>query len=152
VRCFLACLGFVLAGLGPTVLDAEPWKKDELIEAADLAKQIEARNAPTIICVTFPILYRQKHIRGAKYAGPGNKPDGIKDLEALAVTLSTDAEVVLYCGCCPMKDCPNIRPAYQTMKHLGFKVVRVLNIPNNIHNDWTAKGYPAEPLPAARTV
>jgi thiosulfate/3-mercaptopyruvate sulfurtransferase len=44
-----------------------------------------------------------------------------------------------------MKDCPNIRPAYETIKRMGFKAVRVLSIPNNMHNDWTMKGYPSEP-------
>jgi thiosulfate/3-mercaptopyruvate sulfurtransferase len=143
-------LRFLAAGLTPAAFGAEPWKNSDLIEPADLARQIEAEAAPTIICVTFPFLYRQRHIRSAKYAGPGNKAEGVKSLEALATTLSKDAQVVVYCGCCPMKDCPNIRPAYQTMKHMGFKAVRVLNIPTNMHNDWVTKGYPTEPTQAHR--
>ena len=139
--------GFVAAALAPATFGAEPWKDRELIEPADLAKQIDAGTAPTIICVTFPSLYRQRHVRGAKFAGPGNKPEGIKDLEAVAQTLSRDAEVVIYCGCCPMKDCPNIRPAYRTMKSMGFQSVRVLDIPTNMHTDWTTKGYATEPPP-----
>jgi hypothetical protein len=143
--------GVVLLGFAPAAFGAEPWAERELIEPADLAKQIEAGTAPSIICVTFPFLYRQRHVRGAKYAGPGNKPEGIEDLEAFAATLSKGSEVVVYCGCCPMKDCPNIRPAYETLKRMGFKSVRVLNIPNNLHNDWITKGYPSEPPQAPRT-
>lgn len=142
--------GLVAAGLAPAAFGAEPWAESEVIKPADLAKQMEAGTAPPIICVAFPVLYRQRHIRGAKYAGPGNKPDGIKELEALAATLAKDSEVVIYCGCCPMKDCPNIRPAYETLKRMGFKAVRVLNIPNNMHNDWVTKGYPSEPPQAPR--
>jgi thiosulfate/3-mercaptopyruvate sulfurtransferase len=142
--------GIMVARFAPAAFGAEPWTDSELIKPADLAKQIEAGAAPPIVCVAFPFLYRQRHIRGAKYAGPGDKPEGIKDLEALAATLSKDSEVVVYCGCCPMKDCPNIRPAYDTLKRMGFKRVRVLNIPNNMHNDWITKGYPSEPPQAPR--
>jgi hypothetical protein len=43
-----------------------------------------------------------------------------------------------------MVKCPNIRPAYRTLKELGFQHVRVLNINTNMHEDWFGKGYPAE--------
>ena len=133
------------ASFAPTVFGAELWTQGEVIQPADLAKRIEAGTAPPVICVAFPFLYRQRHIRGAKFAGPANKPEGIKELEALAATLSKEDEVAVYCACCPMKDCPNVRPAYETLKRLGFKMIRVVNIPNNMHNDWTTKGYPCEP-------
>ena len=143
--------GLLVAGAVPAAFGADPWAESELIKPADLAKQMETGSAPPIICVAFPVLYRQRHIRGAKYAGPGNKPEGIKELEVLAAALSKDSDVVIYCGCCPMKDCPNIRPAYETLKRMGFKAIRVLNIPNNMHNDWTTKGYPSEPPQEPRT-
>ena len=149
----LSCMvgGFLASGFARAGFGADPWTESELVKPAELAKQIEAGTAPPVICVAFPLLYRQRHIRGAKYAGPGNKPEGIQDLEALAGTLSKDSEIVIYCGCCPMKDCPNIRPAYEALKGMGFKAVRVLSIPNNVHNDWTTKGYPSEPPQAPRT-
>lgn len=138
----------MMAGVVHTASAAEPWSESELIQPAELAKQVEAGTAPPIVCVAFPFLYRQRHIKGAKYAGPGNKPEGIKELEALAATLPKNSEVVIYCGCCPMKDCPNIRPAYATLKRMGFNKVRVLNVPTNMHTDWSSKGYPSEPPPA----
>jgi 3-mercaptopyruvate sulfurtransferase SseA len=144
--------GLIAAGLPRVAFGADPWIESELVKPADLAKQIDAKTAAPIICVAFPVLYRQRHIRGAKYAGPGNTPEGIKDLERLAATFSKDSEVVVYCGCCPMKDCPNIRPAYETLRRMGIKAVRVLNIPNNLHNDWTTKGYPCEPPQVPRMI
>jgi hypothetical protein len=131
-------------------LAADPWTEDEVIQPAALAKRMTGA-APPIVCVAFPKLYEQRHIRGAKFAGPGEKPEGIKELEALAADFSKDSELVIYCGCCPMKECPNIRPAYDALKRLGFTKVRVLHIPNNLHNDWVTKGYPAEPPQAPRT-
>lgn len=134
-----------LAALAPSVrAAANPWSDAEIIQPADLAKRVQAGTAPPIFCVAFPPLYRQRHIKGAKYAGPGNKPEGIKSLETAVAALSKDAEVVLYCGCCPMDVCPNIRPSYETLKHLGFKKIRVLSVPVNMHTDWSSKGYPTE--------
>jgi hypothetical protein len=60
-----------------------------------------------------------------------------------------DADIVLYCGCCPMEHCPNIRPAYQALKESGFTRVRVLRIPTNMAADWYGKGYPSEAGSAA---
>lgn len=97
-----------------------------------------------ILCVTFPVLYRQKHIPHAEFAGPANKPEGIAKLRAAVESLEKGAPVVIYCGCCPMDKCPNVRPAYRALKELGFQHIRVLDLPTNFHTDWTAKGYPVE--------
>jgi len=40
--------------------------------------------------------------------------------------------------------CPNVRPAYRTLKEMGFTNVRVLNIPTNMNADWYSKNYPTE--------
>ena len=120
-----------------------------LIEPADLAKTLEsAARKPTVICVAFPVLYRSKHITGALYAGPGNKPEGIEALKKAVAGMPKDADIVLYCGCCPMERCPNIRPAYQALKDASFTRVRVLRIPTNMSTDWYTQGYPSEAGPA----
>ena len=97
-----------------------------------------------IICVTFPILYRQKHIPGAQLAGPADKPEGLAKLKAAVAHLPRIEEIVIYCGCCPMDKCPNIRPAYRALKKTEFEHIRVLNLPTNFHTDWVAKGYPVD--------
>ena len=125
--------------------DADPWTKNELLDAAVLAKEMKSSNPPTtVICVAFNVLYRQRHIEHAKYAGPGNKAEGIDDLKKLVASLPKTSDIVLYCGCCPMDRCPNIRPAYQALRELGFSHVRVLSMPTNFHTDWASKGYPVE--------
>ena len=123
----------------------DPWTRSELMQPADLAALLNStKRRPHIFCVAFPVLYRQRHIIHAEYAGPGNKPEGITALRAAAASLPRDAEIVIYCGCCPMVKCPNVRPAYGALKEAGFKNVRVLDIPENFHADWAAKGYPVE--------
>jgi hypothetical protein len=89
-------------------------------------------------------LYRQRHVLHARFAGPAGKPEGLKALREAVEAQPKDSEIVIYCGCCPMQKCPNIRPAYQLLKELGFTRIRVLDLPTDFHADWSAKGYPVE--------
>jgi len=129
---------------------ADPWAKSELMEPAAFAKELQSGKTPTIISVAFPVLYRARHVVRAIDAGPGNKPEGIALLRKVVAPLPKSADIVLYCGCCPMVKCPNLRPAYRTLKELGYAHVRVVNIPTNMHEDWYTKNYPSEPGPAGK--
>ena len=122
---------------------SDPWTKSEVLEPSVLASQMKD-GKPTILCVAFPNLYKLKHISHAGFAGPGSKAEGIDMLKKAVANLPKDADLVIYCGCCPMVKCPNIRPAYRTLKELGFTHVRVLDIPTNMHTDWYSKNYPTE--------
>jgi thiosulfate/3-mercaptopyruvate sulfurtransferase len=125
---------------------ADPWLKSELLEPADFAATLRSPSAkqPAIFCVAFPVLYRSRHIVHAILAGPGSKPEGIEALKTAVAAKPKDSDIVLYCGCCPMEKCPNLRPAYRTLKELGYTHVRVLSIPTNMHTDWYSKDYPSE--------
>jgi len=122
-----------------------PWSKGELMQPSSLAQLIKSSTtAPTIISVVYPVMYRQRHILHARLAGPGNKDEGIEALRQAVQSLSKTSQIVIYCGCCPMEKCPNLRPAYQALKKLGFTQIRVLDLPTNFHTDWAEKGYPVE--------
>ncbi|HVO98010.1 MAG TPA: hypothetical protein VMT15_08075 [Bryobacteraceae bacterium] len=123
---------------------SDPWSKPELMEPSALAGQLKGAKPPVVICVAFPMLYKLKHIAHAQFAGPGSKPEGIEALKKAVANLPKDADVVIYCGCCPMVKCPNIRPAYSALKQMGFTHIRVLSIPDNMNADWYAKNYPTE--------
>jgi rhodanese-related sulfurtransferase len=130
---------------------SDPWSPKELLEPQTFAAELAQSQKPAkIIAVAFPPLYRQRHIAGAVYAGPGNKAEGIEALKKEVAGVSKDSDIVLYCGCCPMERCPNIRPAYKALKEMGYSRVRVLHVPNNMHIDWYAKNYPSEPAIAER--
>ena len=133
-----AVLGFAQTGAGP-------WPESVIMEPADLARILQASGKkPSVVCVAFPVLYRSRHIKNAVFAGPGGRPEGIAALKKAVAGMPKDADVVLYCGCCPMEKCPNIRPAYQALKEMGFTRVRVLRIPTNMAVDWYGKSYPSE--------
>ncbi|HEY3742530.1 MAG TPA: rhodanese-like domain-containing protein [Bryobacteraceae bacterium] len=133
--------GLCLCQQGP-----DPWPSAALLDPAALANILKSPGArqPHVISVVFPVLYRARHIEHAVFAGPGSKPEGVEALKKAVAGLDKDADIVLYCGCCPMDRCPNIRPAFRVLAELGYKHVRVLNIPDNLKTDWTDKGYPVE--------
>lgn len=141
--------GFFIAAASPTQLWAhspDPWTSRDLIEPERLANTLgQSGTHITIICVAFPVLYRQRHIPGAELAGPASKEEGLNNLRNALGKLSKGEPIVLYCGCCPMSKCPNIRPAYTMTKGLGFSRVNVLNLHESFHADWVVKGYPVEP-------
>jgi rhodanese-related sulfurtransferase len=125
---------------------ADPWSAADLLEPAVLAKTLQSSNAkpPVVLAVAFPVLYNNKHLPRAIFAGPGSTAAGIEALKKAAAGLDKDSDIVIYCGCCPMEKCPNIRPAYSALKQMGFTKVRVLHVPTNMATDWFDKGYPSE--------
>ena len=89
-------------------------------------------------------LYNGGHIPGALFYGPGSNERGIADLKKYAATLPENSDVVLYCGCCPLEKCPNLRPAFTSLKDMRFARLRVLLLPTSFNTDWVEKGYPVK--------
>jgi rhodanese-related sulfurtransferase len=137
------CLAILLFGAQAGRSNSDPWTGQETMQPEDLAKLLVA-GGPQILMVGPRILFNGAHIKGAVYAGPAGKPEGLDNLTKAADSLAKDRPIVLYCGCCPMEKCPNIRPAFQQLKELGYQRVKVLIVPTNLHDDWVAKGYPVE--------
>ncbi len=139
-----------LAGGGASVAFAQQggaapgWTEKQLIEPAELAAKLRGplRDRPAILQVGFRVLYDGAHIPGSIYAGPASTRDGLELLRNTAARISRDRPVVIYCGCCPMDKCPNIRPAYNTLAKMGFRSLRVLDLPQDFDHDWVEKGYP----------
>src|SRR5450631_2055368 len=127
----------------------DPWTKAEIMEPAVLVEALNSGKPPVILCTAFSVLYRSKRIPHALEAGPGSKPEGIALLKKAVANLPKDSDIVIYCGCCPMVKCPNIRPAYRRLKEMGFTHFRILNVPENMHTDWYTKNYPSEDGSAA---
>ena len=142
---FAALLGAaVWSAWGDT--PADPWTAKELMAPKALADQLQSGSSkPVVIAVVFPVMYRQRHVTGALFAGPGRDAEGIAALKAAVKDVAKNAEIVLYCGCCPMVRCPNIRPAFRTLKEMGYTNVRVLELETNFHTNWSSQGYPSEP-------
>ena len=126
-----------------THADTDPWTKAQTVQPADLVKELANPNgAPTVICVGFRRLYSAAHIQGAQYHGTAGNDEGLKELTAWAAEIPRSTNLVIYCGCCPMERCPNIRPAFKALQELGFKNLRVLLLQQDFATDWVDKGFP----------
>jgi hypothetical protein len=123
----------------------DPWKDTDLIQPQALAARITGNTPkPKILYVGFPILYRGAHISGAQLAGPASKPEGLELLKQTAAKLPRDQDLIIYCGCCPWDQCPNVRPAFRLLHDMGFTHLKLVTIPTNMSTDWITKGYPVE--------
>jgi len=120
-----------------------PWNPSDLVPPAQLNNQLAAvkQGKIVLIHVGFAVMYRMGHIPGSQYAGPAAKPDGLAALKKLVANVPRNHQIIIYCGCCPWADCPNIRPAFRVLKEMGFSNLKILDIPDRLSNDWTAKGY-----------
>lgn len=113
------------------------------ISAAELAAILHGSGPkPLILSVGPERLYRTAHIQGAEYAGMAAEPAGLQELRERVQKLKRTAEIVIYCGCCPWQHCPNIHPAYNELRKMGFTHVKALYLPNNFKTDWDDAGYP----------
>ena len=118
----------------------------DLIQPAELAASLRSASAPrpVILQVGSHVLYSEAHIAGAQYAGAAGQDDGLQTLRDHVAKLPKDAPIVIYCGCCPWSRCPNIAPAYDHLRALGFSHVKVLYIAENFGANWVDPGYPVD--------
>jgi thiosulfate/3-mercaptopyruvate sulfurtransferase len=117
---------------------------DRLVQPEALARLLADSTArqPVVLQVGFKVLFRSGHIPRSRYAGPGSKPEGLAALKQALIGIPRQQAVVLYCGCCPWTDCPNVHPAFQAARAMGFRNVRVLFVAKNLQHDWVDKGFP----------
>ncbi len=115
-----------------------------LVQPADLAARLQNGSAPKplILQVGSHVLFAEAHIPAAEYAGPGGQAEGLQALRTRVANLPKDTPIVIYCGCCPWSRCPNIAPAYDQLRTLGFKQLKVLYIADNFGANWVDQGYP----------
>jgi len=111
---------------------------DELVKILQSAKS----EKPLMIQVGSHVLYTQAHIPGSEYIGPASSESGLQLLRKRVEPLPRKRFIVLYCGCCPWSHCPNVKPADDALRAMGFTNVKVLYIPGNFGMDWVEKGFP----------
>jgi thiosulfate/3-mercaptopyruvate sulfurtransferase len=124
----------------------DPWSAAQIIQPADFARKLGDKNGtpPTVVYVGFRTLFAGGHIPGATFHGSASTEQGLTDLKKWADTLPRSTNLVIYCGCCPLDKCPNIRPAFTALSSMGFKKLRVLVLPTNFATDWAGKDYPIQ--------
>jgi thiosulfate/3-mercaptopyruvate sulfurtransferase len=130
-------------GSGP---GAESIPAADLIGTDELAKIVQSSTAPhpLLFYVGFRPLFVQAHIPGSEYYGPASNPAVMEQLRKRLEKVPRNKFIVLYCGCCPWNHCPNVKPAYEAVRGMGFTKFKVLYVPSNLGTDWANKGFPLE--------
>jgi thiosulfate/3-mercaptopyruvate sulfurtransferase len=115
-----------------------------LINPEELVKllQTSGKEKPLMIQVGSHVLFSQAHIPGSEYIGPASSESGVQQLRKRVESLPRTKFIILYCGCCPWGRCPNVKPADDALRALGFTDVKVLYIADNFGTNWVDKGYP----------
>jgi thiosulfate/3-mercaptopyruvate sulfurtransferase len=114
------------------------------ISPEDLLKMLQhpGKEKPLLIQVGSHVLYQQAHIPGSEYIGPASSEAGVQQLRKRVAPLPRASLIVLYCGCCPWGNCPNVKPADDALQAMGFTNVKVLYTSDNFGANWVDKGYP----------
>ena len=131
VTCFTAITTFAQ--------QAEPWRPDQLLEPKDLAATLNDSKQPQPLIISVGPAGLTK---GSVETGDVKEKENLKKLRTLLAKEDKKKEIVIYCGCCPFKDCPNIRPAFRLLNEMHFVNHKLLNLPHNIKVDWLSKKYP----------
>ena len=119
----------------------EPWTNKELKDPAALAATLADAKAPKPAIFNIgPV----QDIKGAISIGPTVVPENLDKLKQQLAKVPKDKEVIIYCGCCPFRRCPNIRPAFELLKKMKYTKGKLLNLPSSLKDDWISKGYPME--------
>lgn len=118
---------------------AEPWKPNQLMDPAALAALVKQPNAPKPLLISIG---PAGLIPGSVEVGPTGTAENLNKLKTLLAKEKRDRAIVIYCGCCPFRNCPNVRPAFQLLNSMGFTKHQLLNLPTNMKVDWIDKGYP----------
>jgi thiosulfate/3-mercaptopyruvate sulfurtransferase len=109
-----------------------------LMEPAQLAQIIQKNEASPIIYSIGPGAV----IKNSVDIGSIKEPVNMQEFKNRLSKLPKDADIVVYCGCCPFEHCPNVRPAVAALKEMKFTNYKLLNLSHNVKTDWLDKGYP----------
>ena len=117
------------------------WKESQLMAPANLAKMLNdtLNKKPLLYSIGF-----SGGIKGSVELGPAAEKENLEKFKSEISNLDRNAEIIIYCGCCPFENCPNIRPAFSLLNELKFTNHKLLNLSENLKVDWIDKGYPVK--------
>ena len=115
------------------------WTQKDLIQPSELAALIANPKAKQALIFNIGVV---DDIKGAKHMGAASEKEKLEKFRQALTSLPKSTLLVVYCGCCPFERCPNIRPAFNMMKSMGFTNGELLNLPTNLKQNWIDKGYP----------
>lgn len=140
--CLLLCLSIIILSLGSFKKgELGNWKEKQLITPEALLKQINKGDTANLLLLnTGPV----EDIKGAVTIGAVEDARNLAKLTEYLKDVPKNKQVVIYCGCCPLSVCPNLKPAYNVLKEMKFKNYKILKLTHDLQEDWIDKGYPIQ--------
>jgi len=152
--CLLIALSSAAIGFSPRGTSSGAFSQSAAAREIPAANQIEpkqwaemlaqSKEKPAAVCVGFQFLYTSAHVPGAVYLGPARTDAGLDLLRKWAEKLPRNKMLLIYCGCCPWDNCPNIHPAFEALRKMGFTRIKVVHITQDFDKDWVEQGFPIE--------
>ena len=90
------------------------------------------------------MLFSKGRVPGAKQLPALDSDEGPRALREALARVPPETEIVVYCGCCPVRNCPNVRPASAAIRALKRANAHVLDLPTRFSTDWSDKGFAVE--------
>jgi thiosulfate/3-mercaptopyruvate sulfurtransferase len=134
---YLCILFFLILSLNGFSQNA--FKPDQLIQPDVLAKKIAEPDAKRPIILNVGA---EENIKSAIEIGPLSSPSKQDAFKKAMAKIDKNEEIIIYCGCCKLKDCEKIQIALNYVKSKGYNKVKILNLPENLQKDWIDKEYP----------
>ena len=135
----IAALLLLSIAVAFTKKQPEPWRPDQLMTPKDLAVIINSSTEPKPLIIGVG---PAGLIKDAVDIGPTQEKENLNKLKELLSKEKRDRDIVIYCGCCPFQNCPNIRPAFSLLNSMKFTKHKLLDLPHNLKADWINYGYP----------
>jgi len=121
------------------VAGSDPWAKAQTVRPADLARELEnPRPHPPWFLLASSICRPPQTSRARGITARQAARKVSKEFTTLATSVPRTANLVMFCGCCPIDRCP----AVKALQGLGFNNVRVLLLPTDFETDWAETGLP----------
>jgi thiosulfate/3-mercaptopyruvate sulfurtransferase len=138
---FLIYISFFYYSFIVPVNAQEPWTANQLMPPSELADVINSTSTHKPIVFSIGVM---AVIKGSIDIGPAKEKANLEKFSKELEKLPKNADIVIYCGCCPFANCPNIRPAFKLLNELKFTNHKLLNLKTNIKVDWMNMNYPVE--------
>jgi thiosulfate/3-mercaptopyruvate sulfurtransferase len=140
-RLLITLFLFLLLGGISAQTSSKPWTEDQLQDPEALANILRNTKA------SQPFIFNigpMENIKGTTFIGPTKDKNNLAKLKQALASVPKDKIIIIYCGCCPFKVCPNIRPAFELLKEMKFTRPRLLNLEHNLKTNWIDPGYPMQ--------
>jgi len=136
---FLLTMMMCFSGLLKAQTQSVPWSANQVMAPDILAAKIVKKQTKNILILSVG---PSAVVKGSVDMGMANDPENLEKLKSYVAKLDKNKEIVIYCGCCPYDRCPNIRPAFNALVEMGFKNVKILDLPKNVKTNWIDHNYP----------